>query len=282
MIEFRTLEKCSLHTLTEAFNTAFQEYFVPVTLTAATLHDKITSEGIDLSRSVGAYDRETLVGFILHGIDTVDGHPTAYNAGTGVIPAARGQALTCRMYDFVFPRLAAEGIRHHVLEAICENTPAIHNYEKVGFRKARKVDGFKGKKPARQAQEGIYYTLLDDDALAEVAGWIDCRPTWQNSLASVRRAGLKVRRISMWTEDRLVGFIVLEPKRGRVKVLAVHPEFRGRGLGRLLFSQLGVCDGEEIGIYNIDENATRELGFLKAMGLEYVLSQFEMKMEYAG
>ena len=87
------------------------------------------------------------------GIDNREGVPTAYNAGTGIIPAFRGQGIVGEMYEMLLPRLKAMGIRQSILEVICQNERAIKAYEKAGFQ-------HEGRKRQADFQEGRYVDML--------------------------------------------------------------------------------------------------------------------------
>jgi len=89
MDTIQTLENISTETLLDVFNLSFSDYIVPFCLTKEQLEDKIKSDGIDLSLSVGAFENDALIAFIFHGYDVIDYVKYAYNAGTGVIPSKR-------------------------------------------------------------------------------------------------------------------------------------------------------------------------------------------------
>jgi ribosomal protein S18 acetylase RimI-like enzyme len=142
-MEIRTLSGCSHQEILAAFNGSFSDYFVPLQLTLEQLENKMRTELVDAELSVGAFADDNLIGFILHAYDIVEGRKTVYNAGTGVIPNYRGEGLTRQMYDFVLPELRAKEIDSLILEVITENAAAIRSYEKVGFRRVRKLTGYK-------------------------------------------------------------------------------------------------------------------------------------------
>lgn len=145
MIQIKTLAKTSLEKITGTFNLAFSDYFVPIHLTLEQLSAKMKSDRVNLEYSVGAFEEEELIGFILHGTDIIEDKKVAYNGGTGVIPSKRGKGLTKQMYDFILPRLKEEGIDYLTLEVIFKNIQAIKSYERVGFKIARELKCYKGK-----------------------------------------------------------------------------------------------------------------------------------------
>jgi len=125
MIILKTLEKITTEKLLEVFNLSFSDCVVPFCLTKEQLEDKIKSDSIKLEFSVGAFEDDQLIAFILHGYDTIDNLKIVYNAGTGVIPAKRGNKLTAKLYDYILPFLHENDIDKLLLEVISTNEPAI-------------------------------------------------------------------------------------------------------------------------------------------------------------
>ena len=144
MIQIKTLNNISIETLTETFNHAFSDYLIPFKLSKEELLVKMKMDNVDLSYSVGAYQNDKLVGFILHGSDRIDNKRVIYNGGTGVIPEARNKKLTQQMYTYIISDFKEIGIHSIVLEAITQNTPAIKTYNSVGFKKERILKCYQG------------------------------------------------------------------------------------------------------------------------------------------
>lgn len=138
-LNLKPLVGIDIATLLETFNEAFSDYIVPMQLTHKQLADKIRKENVYLEMSVGAFDNEKLIGFILHGLETRQGKTVAYNAATGVVPSARGAGLSLRLYDAIVPLLKANGVTAIYLEVITRNTPALKSYEKFGFNISREL-----------------------------------------------------------------------------------------------------------------------------------------------
>lgn len=138
-----TLENISLTTLTATFNTAFAGYYVPINTSEAGMQQRIRRTRIDLAQSVGVMDGKELVAFMLMGIGEQARQMTAYNGGTGVVPAFRGQRLVKAMYDWALPKWRQNGLQRASLEVIAENTKAIRAYQRVGFTLGRRLRAFK-------------------------------------------------------------------------------------------------------------------------------------------
>jgi ribosomal protein S18 acetylase RimI-like enzyme len=276
-VELRTLEHTSVADITAAFNEAFSDYIVRLQLTEESLTSKMKSENIILSYSAGAFEEDKLVGFLLQGFDVIKGEKTIYNAGTGVIPSFRGRSITSALYEFSLPLLQKEGIQTHLLEVIDTNVPAIKVYEKVGFKAQRKLSAFKS--TTRIATDTDLSITAIESINSAATAFMSMTPAWQNSLASIQRNKEGHELLGVFQDDQLVGYAAYVPATGRVKQCAVHPQFRRKGIGKALFSyMMQNSSAGELVLINIDEAYQPGMDFLKALGFQKFLSQFEMKL----
>ena len=145
LIEINTLENVGFQEIAAAFNDAFADYFISIQFTAEHLEIKFAHEDGKLALSVGAFENGQLVGFILHFEDIIEGKKVDYNGRTGVRVAYRGNQLTSKMYEYLFPKLKELAIEKLVLEVINENHSASKIYHQLGFKTIREVECFKGK-----------------------------------------------------------------------------------------------------------------------------------------
>jgi len=114
-------------------------------LTPAILQEKIDAEDVQLSKSAAIFINDKPKGFILHALRELNGEVLAYNAGTGIIPAYRGNKSTQKMYDFILPDLKSSGVKKIVLEVMEQNVAAIKSYLNSGFKKTGNLECFSGK-----------------------------------------------------------------------------------------------------------------------------------------
>ncbi len=270
------LENVQTLELIQVFNSAFTDYFVNVSLDEKSLAIKIQTENTDLSKSVGAFFEETLVGFILLGIE----NKTVFNGGTGVLPEFRGNALTAKMYDFMMPKLKTEGIYFHQLEVVTKNLPAIKTYEKIGFTRARTLACFKGKIKTAKINSDIKIKFLNVIDTEIFPTFWNSQPSWQNSLSAIKNTQNLHKIVGAFDKENLVGYIIYTES-GRVKQFAVRKDFRRVGIGQTLFALVqNELKDKEIIITNIDKNDRESISFLSKLGLTLFLEQFEMKLEF--
>jgi ribosomal protein S18 acetylase RimI-like enzyme len=278
MIEIKSLSNLELADLVHAFNEAFSDYVIPVHLDEDHLAYKLLTDRIDLSLSAGAFDDGQLIGFIYTGVGDGDGISTAYNAGTGVFPAYRGQRLTERMYDYLIPLFKAKGIQQCLLEVMTDNPAAIHVYEKIGFRKTRMVAGFRGtvEEPSRLLGGAMQVSVIMDLPWTQLSDFWNFPPSWQNDTPGVRKVWDQVLAIGLQNGGELVGYGIKNKASGRVMQFGILPEYRKMGFGRFLFHQLSRVGNPNLMITNIDTRDLTTIKALEAMGLSAFFEQHEM------
>jgi hypothetical protein len=73
-MEVKSLENTEISELATVFNQSFSDYIVPLKITIEQLENKIKSDNIKLKFSVGAFENNRLIGFILHGFNFANGN----------------------------------------------------------------------------------------------------------------------------------------------------------------------------------------------------------------
>lgn len=276
MMEIRTLNDCTLAEITAAFNAAFTGYFIPLQFTETGMQTKMKGEGILPECSIGAFDVNKLVAFILHAVDVVDNTRTVYNAGTGVVPGYRGRGITAALYQYAIPLLQQRGINQHVLEVIVENQRARKIYEAVGFQTVRRLAAFRRTTVVDSPSTLVVQPISrvpDDPA------FFSMKPSWQNTTASIHRDPESHRLIGAFTNEKLVGFGAFVPATGRVKQLAVLPCCRRQKVGTALLQLMQQqSQTRHLLLTNVDEDNNEARLFLQALQFERILGLYEMKM----
>ena len=83
MNDIRTLTGADFDEIYRAFNEAFSDYIVKMTLSAEQLRELLTRRGWVPHASVAAFDDGRIVAFVLNAVDG----ERSYNSGTGVVPS---------------------------------------------------------------------------------------------------------------------------------------------------------------------------------------------------
>lgn len=278
-MEIRNLNNVSTSEILNAFNESFSDYFVPLKLTAEQLTAKMRADKIDLSLSVGAFDNEKLVAFILHGLDTIDNKIIVYNGGTGVIPEQRGSGLTKRMYQYVLPVLAEKGIDKIVLEVIDKNIQAIKSYEKSGFQIKRNLACYKGDFNIKYTNKDVAIRSMQNYTWDVMQSFWDVEPSFQNSINVVEELKSDTLSLGAFLDNELVGYVIYNPSNKRIQQIATKKNYRKQGIASSLIREIIEKNGNSCSIINIDKKSKNTLDFLNSLGLKSFLEQIEMELD---
>jgi ATP-binding cassette subfamily F protein uup len=101
--------------------------------------------------------------------------------------------------------------------------------------------------------------------------WWDVEPSWQNSTASVNRAGDE--HVVIGDDD---GYAIVFPSNGDVPQLAIRPEARRKGAGTRLLHQAAAIAGKPLRIMNVDDRDAGIAAFLEKAGATRFVRQLEM------
>lgn len=273
---FRTLEHTPIDILTNAFNNAFADYEIPLQFTPQALQDKIRNEDIDLRLSVGAFDGDVLAGFIFFGIDTIKGIKTAWDGGTGVVAAYRGQQLTQKMFAHMVPVFKEIGVRRALLEVLKNNTGAKKIYEKIGFSTIRELHAYKGQVTKAAPQHKV--EVLNNPDMAALSGLGDWQPAWQQMNKRVQNFGDMVETVVVKAGDNIAAYAHYNKATKRVYQFATAKQHRRKGMATALFHYIAGENTIPVMFVNIDGNDEASNAFLPAIGMPLVISQYEMDM----
>jgi ribosomal protein S18 acetylase RimI-like enzyme len=277
MTSIKPLSEENAGSLAPVFNEAFSDYLVKVRATPESLAVKMKQESVDPAWSAGAYQEGRLVGFILHGYRSTPSGKWLYNAGTGVIPPARGQKLTEQMYRYILPLAQKEGIRRFVLEVIIENTRALNIYQKIGFTIERTLCCFSGPKPPQPLSESSFL-IKPLSPLPDVPpSWQDSEPSWPAATASLKQVEESLLMAGAYDGERLVGYVAVLSSMGRLLQLAVDPAYRRRKIASALVSHcFDSKNYESMLALNVDEQDKGACAFFESIGWKPAVRQYEM------
>ena len=272
----QSLENTSMDQITQCFNQAFANYFVPFNATPAYLKRRWQATGVDLSLSFGVFEGQQLGGFIINAIDQWRGHLSAFNAATGVIPEFRGQRLVKKMYEKAIPRLQNTGVKQICLEVICENEKAIKAYQSVGMKIGRRLRCFAGEisiSGAIQAKVKVEKQMIAQWEVYQTF-W-DFEPSWEQFNPCVERAREAYTIYELHQDEQCLGYAIINPQNGSIRQFAIHPDHRRRGLGKLLFYHLSKVR-PKLSLNNIDDRSEATCTFLEQLGFDNPINQYEM------
>lgn len=151
--------------LADLMTRSFEGYLVPVNINEAAMHTMIRRDGIDLtaSRVMMKDDQPVGVAFIARR------GWTSRLAAMGITMSARnGGVGTCAMEQLI-EEAKARGEREMLLEVIEQNTAGVKLYEKVGFKKLRRLVGYKLDTNTAPAGDGVLSKDIEEIDIRELA-----------------------------------------------------------------------------------------------------------------
>jgi ribosomal protein S18 acetylase RimI-like enzyme len=276
MITFSSLQKVDNLTLTSVFNASFSDYLIPMELTVEELAAKLDAESYQARYSVGAFDDDELVGFILHGYRKENDKRNLYNSGTGVIPTYRGKGLTMQMYAHFMAECKENFFDEILLEVLENNHPAMTVYEKSGFVKRRFLKCYKSEIGTTNINQEIEIEPVVDIEWQAAQSFWEVSPSWQNDIQTIQTMGENLVFLQATCRRKLVGYLVYNPNNKRILQLSVAPEFRRKKIASMLFNHLGNEFEREFSITNIDDTCISAISFLEALGAKNFVNQWEM------
>ena len=290
MIEYKPLEHTSLDRLHRTFVEAFSDYQVEIDLPIEKFEGMLRRRGYNPELSIGAFDGDTLTGFVLNGLRSWGGKPTLYDCGTGVMPEYRKRGITKNAFNEVVTLIQANQIDQYLLEVIQSNHPAVELYRKQGFYTTRTLACYQidtSKLTADPPPELIFETrpVKDLDWTLLKSFW-DFEPSWQNSIESVTAAQetmlAVVARAEGTASGTTLGYGIIETSSGDIPHFAVRKEHRRRGIGTgLLSSLVQHTQSEQAVLLNVDAAYTEMQAFLLNLGFEHFIDQYEMLLDGA-
>ncbi|MDR2893870.1 MAG: GNAT family N-acetyltransferase [Alistipes sp.] len=317
-MKIESLSATPFEVLARAFGAAFSDYEVQID--PAELRAMLRRRGFDPSLSFAAFDeaehKGVIAGFTLNGIGTFNGRATAYDTGTGTLPAYRGEGLASRIFTASLPLLRRAGVEHYILEVLQHNEAAISLYRRLGFRVRREFNYFRataeevGAATGRAATENGSATgnpaengnragisirpIAPTDRVLFAPGFRDFEPSWQNSPEAIGRAPEDFIALGAFPpgaflpgafprseEPTPLGYIVFDPSAGDITQIAVCESHRRRGIGSaLLCEMLRLNRAGSVKCLNTEIGRDGSIaGFLLARGIAHAGRQFEMGLE---
>ena len=269
----KNLADISFDKILDCFLLAFENYFVTMPTDRNYYCEKWKASKVDFNLSYGMFDKEKLVGFIIHSIDKRHGILTAYNSGTGVIPRFRGNGIVKSIYKYALKDLKQNHIEKSTLEVITNNEKAICSYKNVGFEKSKTYKCFSGTIKVEHPEpfeieeinfHGINWSELPNQHLY----------SWDNQKESILEGNYTFLRVVNNKEPE--SFFIIKPENGYVAQLDIlKPE--SNSWNRLFCAIKSISSS--IKINNVDDRLTEKIHQLGKIGLDNLVNQYEMELE---
>ncbi|AVQ44700.1 GNAT family N-acetyltransferase [Clostridium botulinum] len=280
MFSYDTLENISIETLHRTFLNAFSDYQVKMDLPILKFQYMLQRRGYVAKASIGAFNDETLVGFVLNGVRNWDEKLTAYDTGTGVIETYRKQGITSNMLLNVRQLFKEMGVEQYLLEVIQSNTSAFQLYKKQGFKILREFECFhldKNKYNPITTYKVEHVNMINSNDWRELTEFWNFVPSWQNSIDSINAVSDAFIYSIVRLDDNIVGYGVIDKKTGDIPQIAVNKNYRRKGIARSILTDLiKNTESYNINVINVDGEFKPMKDFLLKLGFECGVSQYEM------
>ena len=274
-MEIKSLENIELARIVECFNLAFADYFVPMPTEIEFWSRVWKATGVNYNLSFGIFDKNKLVGFIIHGVGSIEDKMVAFNSGTGVLPDYRGRHFTYQLYKHAIPVLKDHGITHCRLEVIRENERAIRVYEKIGFKVIQNYKCFRGniETPDVSHLEIVKFELdeLNGDQMPDFR-----LVSWDNRKEAILSDSEINQTFCVFEVDEWLGTFIIQPRNGYLADFKVREDSVENG-EKLFSAMKGMCP--HVRINNIDDSLDEKIQLLLNVGLENHIDQFLMEMK---
>lgn len=269
MLIFKSLEHIETEIIVRTLTEAFADYFVSMSKETAFWENYWRTNRVRFELSFGAFSDDSLVAFMMNGVDFRDGKLTAFNVGTGVIPTYRGQKMVKQLYDFAMPIFKKNGIENLGLEVITQNIKAIKAYQSVGFRIDKLYQGFRSNLP--KMVFGANYSAKE----VERANWANYQfkkenYSWEFTKAGVEANPTNFRYVELYNKV-LIAYYILNPVTNTiVQFEAKHKQ------GYDAMYHHWQNNFEYLRILNVQHQ--EKINFLNQYQFENFINQFEMTM----
>lgn len=280
-MEYRSLANSSAKKIWETFNDAFSDYEVSIQMPFEKFVRMGQRRGTDYEISMGAFDEGTLTGFVANAGGLWQGDNTIYDCFTGVIKNYRKKGIATKLIQESFINSKKLGFQKYLLEVIQTNTKAYELYLSKGFEVVRKFDVYRAEAPNISFREKQHKFVIRK---GERLDWElfktfwDIYPSWQNSIDSVIRVIEDFEIFSAFDNEKCIGYLILETSTGDVPQIAVHKDYRRKGIGSSLIKKAieNRRKGFKLSVLNIDSNYKSFSEFMTNLNFKVVVKQYEM------
>jgi len=271
-----SVSEVDFHAFTSAFNQAYSDYYVPISMTVPSFRALIERDDLDLEASVAALDGQQIVGTGLLGIRDQLG----WIGGMGVLPERRRQGIGRQMMHYLLDQGRKRGLTRIDLEVIEANVGAHALYRDLGFVE-RQYLLILDRKPGHVANHLPTYTIEEQAPEVLLQYYASFHPSpncWQRGLRSLQAL---VSHIDGWAaikNGEVLGYALGWADDLNVRLLdfATHPEHPSAATALLahLHRQHPNAYGSS---YNIAEDDP-VLTAYKALGYHISFRQIEMQL----
>ncbi len=269
-MEIRNLNGIPIEEIVSSMLEAFEGYFVKMPESVAFWKNRYHAARVDWNLSFGVFDEKKIVAFIINGIDFKNNKLTAFNTGTGVIEAYRGNQWVDKLYEFAIPKLKERRIEQCQLEVIQENKRAVRVYERIGFAITKKLNGYTGDIVSQNLNVNIEPVSLKE--IAKKFPFPKSSYSWDHVDAALERAGaIYTHYVVVKNTGRVIGYFSIKPESGylaQFEYVENNFPFLLEGIHQVQ---------SQVRIVNVDASEEQRIQHLLDFDFENTINQYEME-----
>ncbi len=277
-MKVQTLDTTPIETIHSAFIDAFSEYEVKIDVPLEKLEEMLLVRDYNPSLSLGCFEKDVLVGFVLSGYREIENKKYGYDTGTGVVKIYQNKHVGSILIEELLKIIEKKKIDYYVLEVLENNDPARKLYEKYGLKFKRKFRCYK-KDLIVEGYKQFRYTKTINTSLLEKIDqekYVSFNPSWQNSLRAYRNNQSKYYFGGYEDGGKLIGYGIIHRERGDILQVGVEESYRGIGLEENIIMGIAkAVNKESVTLLNIEDNSYMQVE-LEKNGYKNFVNQYEM------
>lgn len=282
-LQIKSLTGIPVEKIQEAFVDAFSEYEVPIVMPLEKLKEMMVTRDLNPDWSVGCFDGEKLVGFILTGYREINEQKVCYDGGTGIIKTYQRKGIGELMLKTWIQKIKEKQIGSIVLEVLENNIPAINLYEKYGFTITRKLHCFEIEKQNLQSvpDRGFEISVAIPAKIIENEDKYRLfTPTWQNANRSILNVNENCTGVTLSCSGRVLCNGYVHKTKGDIPQVGILEDWKQWGLESHLINELAKhTESNKLLVLNVEENNYLAETLLK-LGFINFVNQFEMILKF--
>jgi ribosomal protein S18 acetylase RimI-like enzyme len=273
------VSQVDFNAFTAAFNQAYHDYYVPISMTIPSFQALIERDDLDLEASVAAVDNDQIIGTGLLGVRDRQG----WIGGMGVIPARRRQGIGRQMMHYLLDRAQKRNLASVKLEVIEANKGAHALYRQLNFVDQRYLLILeRDMGPVEDFDSHYCIEECRVDSLLDFYDLFHDTPNcWQRGSHSLRALTSHLQGWAALDADTVVGYALGWASLYGVRLtdIATDPSRNRVAIAQALLSELHrQHNGASGSSYNIAEDDPIVPAYL-ALGYKTMFRQIEMRYE---
>lgn len=271
----KNLVDISPKVIIDCLTKSFADYTIPMPSSQLYWENRWDAAGIDYNLSYGFFSNNTLVGFVLHAVGTIDNKRSFFNLCTGVIPEFRGQRIVKKIYDTCYHDLLKSGFEQGFLEVLQSNSKAIRAYQSVGFNLNLELISYNnaGLNPI----DNLHLKPVPFHSIDKYAKFKNHHLAWEHRDNIILKNPSLFDFYELHQLDQIIGYAIIKKDSKNILQFGVlDGEWDKHGSD--LFGLLHKID-PNLKIINIDTRDKALISFFNKNNFKVLIKQFEMLLE---